>query len=242
MGVTSSYRPKQNPGGGPSSVARLLGVAVSVKPPRPRVAPRKPAGSEVCGRGDCAGKHGENGGRCQLSALASANLDRSCPVVIDRPARTPSATHPGRARSRALSLCARLWTSRVQNDYYPRMHKPPSPIPTTVRPARARARARSIVAIAALAGAALISACGSSSTTSSTATTDVDTARVAASIEQSVLEKRHIHTTVVCPTTVPQETGKTFECIATTTKAPITKTPFVVTVQNSKGYVTYVGK
>src|SRR5271156_2994176 len=95
MGVTSSSRPKQNPGGGPSSVARLLGVAVSVKPPRPRVAPRKPAGSEVCGRGDCAGKHGENGGRCQLSALASANLDRSCPVVIDQPARAPSATTPG---------------------------------------------------------------------------------------------------------------------------------------------------
>lgn len=101
--------------------------------------------------------------------------------------------------------------------------------------------------VAALAGAALISACGgSSSSSSSGAKTSVDTARVAESIEKSVLSERHLHSTVVCPKSVPQEAGRTFECIATTksTKAPFTvsKTPFVVTVQSSKGYVTYEGK
>jgi len=109
-----------------------------------------------------------------------------------------------------------------------------------------RVRRRAVAAVTALAGAALISACGSSSTSSTAAKTNVDTARVAASIEKSVLTERHLHSTVVCPAAVPQETGKTFECIATTksTKPPFTvsKTPFIVTVQSTKGYVTYVGK
>jgi hypothetical protein len=109
----------------------------------------------------------------------------------------------------------------------------------------ARARRGALVAATGLACAALMSACGSSST-SSTVTTKVNTARVAASIEESVLKERNLHVKVVCPTTVPQEVGKTFECTATghSTKKPFTetKTPFVVTIQNSKGYVTYVGK
>ena len=107
-----------------------------------------------------------------------------------------------------------------------------------------------MVAVAALACAALISACGSSSSssTSSAPTTTVDTARVASSIEQTVLVKRKLHVKVVCPTAVPSEVGKTFECLATptgatgTTGTTGTPVPFVVTVQNSKGYVTYVGK
>ena len=73
----------------------------------------------------------------------------------------------------------------------------------------------------------------------------MDTSRVAISIEQSILTKRHLHATVSCPAVVPQEQGRTFVCTATTrsTKAPFTvsKTPFTVTVQNNKGYVTYVG-
>ena len=120
--------------------------------------------------------------------------------------------------------------------------------PPTPRAARVvRVRRGAIVAVTALACAALMSACGSSSSsTSSTAATKLDTARVALSIEQSILTERHLHAKVVCPTAVPQEQGKTFECVATTTsaKAPftVTRTPFVVTVQNSKGYVTYQGK
>ena len=110
-----------------------------------------------------------------------------------------------------------------------------------------RARRGVFVAITALACTALLSACGSSSSTSTSSTATVlDTARVAASIEQSVLTERHLHVTVVCPTGVPQEAGKTFVCMATgkTTKPPITvtKTPFKVTIQNSKGYTTYIGE
>jgi Domain of unknown function (DUF4333) len=96
-----------------------------------------------------------------------------------------------------------------------------------------------------------VSACGSSksstsSTESSTAKTKVDTARVALSIEQTVLTKRRIHAKVACPAEVPAVPGATFECIATSTatKPPntVTKTAFVVTIQNTRGYVSYVGK
>ncbi len=115
----------------------------------------------------------------------------------------------------------------------------------------ARARRRATVAVAALACAALaalLSACGSSSSTTSTTAvkTNLNIPRIVRSIEANILAQRHLHSTVVCPTVVPQEAGKTFECIATTraTTKPFTvlKTPFVVTIQNDKGYVTYVGK
>ena len=104
-----------------------------------------------------------------------------------------------------------------------------------------------VVTVAALACAALVSACGGSSSTSSTAaTTTVNTAQVAASIEGTVLNKSHLHVAVVCPAAVPAEKGKTFECIATgrSTTPPhaVTKTPFLVTIESNRGYVTYVGK
>jgi hypothetical protein len=99
--------------------------------------------------------------------------------------------------------------------------------------------------VTALACTALLSACGSSKS-STTSTTNLDTKRVALSIEQTVLSQRHIHVAVTCPVTVPQEVGKTFVCTAVghTIKAPVkeTRTPFVVTIQNSKGYVTYKGE
>lgn len=118
--------------------------------------------------------------------------------------------------------------------------------PPTPRIARVvRVRRGASAAVAALACAALITACGSSSSTSS-GKTNLNTTRVAASIEQSILAQRHLTSKVVCPPAVPQEKGKTFECIATTrtTKRPVKvgKTTFVVTVQNDKGYVTYAGK
>jgi hypothetical protein len=96
-----------------------------------------------------------------------------------------------------------------------------------------------VVALTALASAALMSACGSSSSSSSGASkTNLNTTRV--------LSERHIHATVVCPAVVPQVKGRTFECIATSrsTVAPhnIVKTPFLVTIQTARGYVTYVGK
>jgi len=128
------------------------------------------------------------------------------------------------------------------------MHiEPPTPTSSIARVVRARRGA--VVAVAALACAALMSACGSSSSSSSkssTSTKAVNTTQVARAIEESVLKERHIHATVVCPSAVAAVKGQTFECIATstsTTKPPVvSKTPFVVTVQTSAGYVTYVGK
>jgi hypothetical protein len=113
--------------------------------------------------------------------------------------------------------------------------------PTVARPVRTRRGA--VVAVTALACAALIGACGSSSPK---ATTNLDTHRVALSIEQSIFTKRHLHSTVTCPEKVPQEQGKTFVCIAATRSAKkpfgIVKNPFTVTIQNNRGYVTYVGQ
>jgi hypothetical protein len=115
---------------------------------------------------------------------------------------------------------------------------------------RKRAGWRSLSAVSllvpALCCAALLSACGSSSSSKgTTAKTNLNTSRVARSIETSILTQRHLKATVTCPPLVPQEAGRTFECEAVThaAKAPhkATTTPFLVTIQNVKGYVTYVG-
>lgn len=115
-----------------------------------------------------------------------------------------------------------------------------SPSPRVVRVVGVRRLA--IAAVAAIACAGVVSACGSSSSSK----TNLNTTRVARAIEQSILSQRHVHATVSCPTVVAQEQGKTFECVATTrgTKRPFvpTRTPFAVTVQNSKGDVTYKGE
>jgi hypothetical protein len=114
-----------------------------------------------------------------------------------------------------------------------------------------RARRGAGLALAALACAALMSACGSStpstsSTPGSATKIDLNTTRVEHSIEQSILSERHLASTVVCPSAVPQEAGRTFECVASTPSAKkpgtLIKTPFVVTIQNKSGYVTYAGK
>jgi hypothetical protein len=138
-----------------------------------------------------------------------------------------------------MTRAGQAWRAMRRTTTMPRMHIE-TPIPTATRIVRAR---RGItVAAATVACAALMSACGSSST-SSTATTNVNTRQVAASIEQSILSKRHLHSTVTCPAAVAQEKGKTFVCIATThSGTTVSKTPFKVTVENSKGYVTYVGE
>jgi hypothetical protein len=100
--------------------------------------------------------------------------------------------------------------------------------------------------VSALLTAVAVSACGSSSSKQETAAkTNLNTAHVANSIEQSILKQRKLKAKVTCPPLVPQVAGKTFECQAVTSaaKAPhtITTTPFVVTIQNAHGYVTYVG-
>lgn len=97
-----------------------------------------------------------------------------------------------------------------------------------------------------LTGAALLGGCGSSSSssTSSTVTTNLNTARVARSIEKSILTQRHLHYHVACPATVRREQGRTFECIANgrNAKHKPAVTRFLVTIQNKSGSVTYVGK
>jgi hypothetical protein len=121
--------------------------------------------------------------------------------------------------------------------------------PTTLRTVTlVKARRGAIAAVTGLACAALLSACGgsSSSSTSSSSATNLNTVRVAKSIEASVLSERHLTVKVTCPANVPQETGRTFVCTATghSTKNPstVTTTPFTVTIQNDKGYVTYKGE
>jgi hypothetical protein len=119
--------------------------------------------------------------------------------------------------------------------------------PESSKLAPVRPRARVVVVLAAVAAAAVLSACGSKSSTSSTpVSTTVNTAQVARSIEQNILAQRHLRSTVVCPTTVAAEKGKTFRCTATTRSvkkpAKSVKTSFLVTVQNNRGGVSYVGQ
>ncbi len=109
-------------------------------------------------------------------------------------------------------------------------------------------RAAVLATGAALVCAALVSACGSSSS-EPTAKTNLDTKRVAAAIKQSILTQRNLHATVTCPAVEAQVKGTVFTCTAVTTtpskgKTPpvTTTTPFKVTVQNSKGYATFIGE
>ena len=123
---------------------------------------------------------------------------------------------------------------------------------TTLKQPLPSRRARVGLTVAgALACAALISACGSSGTSSTSAepapgAKPVNTAQVAASIERTLSEKRHITAKVSCPASVLAEKGKTFVCTAAvhdpTNPSKVTATPFKVTIENNRGYVTYVGE
>jgi hypothetical protein len=96
----------------------------------------------------------------------------------------------------------------------------------------------STAAIAALAIAATLSACGSSTTYSSSTQTKpkLNTLQIERAIERSILRERHVHAKVLCPRVVPQRKGHDFTCIATIGK---TRMPFAVVQQNNGGYVTY---
>lgn len=118
----------------------------------------------------------------------------------------------------------------------------------TIDSIRSLTSARGVVlaVLAALICMAILGGCGSSkpSTASTHQKTNLDTKRVALAIEQSIHNERHLRAKVLCPTTVPQEAGRTFLCVATTFvgKRRGESTPFEVTVQNDKGYVTYQAK
>jgi hypothetical protein len=78
------------------------------------------------------------------------------------------------------------------------------------------------------------------STSPNAPTQNLDVARVALSIEQTLLAKRHLHSKVSCPSEVPQEAGRTFTCTATIEGGRAA--PFRVTEQNDFGSVTFVGE
>ncbi len=94
----------------------------------------------------------------------------------------------------------------------------------------------------AMACAVLVGGCGSSTPARKV---DLNVVRVERAIKRSILAQRHLSSTVVCQSKVEQKPGK-FVCIATTVtaKKPHKKieTPFVVTIHNTKGYVTYIGR
>ncbi len=81
----------------------------------------------------------------------------------------------------------------------------------------------------------VLAACGSGS--SSTGSEFLSTTQTKAAIEASILEKRHVHATVVCPPEVVREKGVRFECVATTPNG--VKTIFRVVEANDRGYVEY---
>lgn len=110
------------------------------------------------------------------------------------------------------------------------------------RKARVRVSGAARAAARLVACALILSACGSSTGSSAKY---LDMASVERAIEKSIASQRHLKSTIVCPKKVRQEPGK-FACIATTYSAKKPhkkiKTPFVVTIHNSSGYVTYVGE
>jgi hypothetical protein len=98
-------------------------------------------------------------------------------------------------------------------------------------------RAVSGLGVGAAALAMLVSGCGSS-VPAKTQPTQLDTHSVAEAIQQSILKERHTSASVSCPLGIEEKAGVKFVCVAQT---GATRTQFVVTEQNDKGYVTYVG-
>jgi hypothetical protein len=124
--------------------------------------------------------------------------------------------------------------------------------PARTRLAPSRRRKGPIVALAIVATlslgviAASVVKLASNSTPAPAATAsyspseDVDIAQVEATIQQTVLTDRHLHTKVSCPSVVPKEKGRTFTCTATTEAGRTTI--FRVTESNAFGAVTFVGE
>jgi hypothetical protein len=86
--------------------------------------------------------------------------------------------------------------------------------------------------VAAVAAALTLAGCGGSDKKA------LDTERVERAIEQSILQKRKIQATVSCPSGIELKKGKKFRCLATYKGG---RTPFLVTEDDDKGAVHYVG-
>ena len=89
------------------------------------------------------------------------------------------------------------------------------------------------VVLAAAAAAVALAGCGGSDKPKT-----LDTERVERAIEQSILQKRKLTATVSCPSGIELKKGKKFRCIATYKGG---RTPFLVTQDDDKGAVHYVG-
>jgi hypothetical protein len=92
----------------------------------------------------------------------------------------------------------------------------------------------------AIGGLLAIAGCGSSGSSPSTHK-KLDTYRVALAIQQTIATQRHLRSTVLCPTNIPQAKGVRFTCVATTyanPKKPI-HTRFYVYEKDSRGDVHY---
>jgi hypothetical protein len=89
------------------------------------------------------------------------------------------------------------------------------------------------LAVASVAIAAGITACGSSGSPET-----VNTGRVERAIAQSSLAQRGLHATVSCPSDVHVENGSVFFCTAVVGH---TSTRFAVTQIDGAGHVTYEG-
>jgi major membrane immunogen (membrane-anchored lipoprotein) len=87
--------------------------------------------------------------------------------------------------------------------------------------------------VAAAAAAVALVGCGGSDKPKT-----LDTERVERAIEQSILQKRKLTATVSCPSGIELKKGKKFRCIATYKGG---RTPFLVTQDDDKGAVHYVG-
>jgi Domain of unknown function (DUF4333) len=93
-------------------------------------------------------------------------------------------------------------------------------------------RAPALILIVVALAAAGLTGCGSSRPKI------LDTERIERAIERSVLEKRHLRTTVSCPSGIEQKKGLRFRCIATYKGG---RTPFEVKQDDAKGSVHYTG-
>jgi uncharacterized protein DUF4333 len=96
--------------------------------------------------------------------------------------------------------------------------------------------------VAAFMAAAALGGCGSATKTATvharpTRPVLLDTARVQRAITESILTRRSLHSTVVCPRTVRQIAGAHFDCTAT-----VDGRAYVVAVTqvDGAGHVTYI--
>jgi|GEM_PF-1956016 len=98
-----------------------------------------------------------------------------------------------------------------------------------LRPTDALGGRRGGAVAVALVMAVVLSACGKTTTT-------LNTAKTREAIAATLLTTRGLHTTVTCPSNVPQKAGHQFTCSA---QLEVGSYPIVVTETNNSGHVRY---